>query len=114
MKLLFDQNLSRTLVRRLSNLYPGSEHVRTLSLHQADDQTVWEYAEKNGFAIVSKDEDFHQLSFLRGPPPKVVWLRLGNCTTEEIEQALRHHHAKLIDFDAHAEGAFLMIGPKEE
>lgn len=30
-----------------------------------------------GFAIVPKDADFRQLSFLYGSPPKVVWLRVG-------------------------------------
>jgi predicted nuclease of predicted toxin-antitoxin system len=33
---------------------------------------------------VSKDTDFHQRSFLFGGPPKVVWIRLGNCSTEDI------------------------------
>ena len=113
MKLLFDQNISHRLVGRLSDLYPGSEHVRRLGLDRADDRTVWEYASENGFAIVSKDEDFHQLSFLHGAPPKVVWVRLGNCTTGEIEEALRRHHSELVDFDAQDEGAFLVIGPRE-
>jgi len=71
MKLLFDPNLSYKLIGRLGDLFPDSEHVRNLNLHEADDRTVWEYARANGFAIVSKDEDFHQLSFLYGPPPKV-------------------------------------------
>jgi predicted nuclease of predicted toxin-antitoxin system len=109
MTLLFDHNLSYKLVGRLADLFPDSAHVRNLNLHEADDHTVWEYACAHGFAIVSKDEDFHQLSFLYGPPPKVVWVRLGNCTTADIEQALRHHHTDLLNFDAE-EGAFLIVG----
>jgi predicted nuclease of predicted toxin-antitoxin system len=66
MKLLFDHNLSYKLVARLADLFPDSEHVRNVNLHEADDRTVWEYARANGFAIVSKDEDFQQLSFLYG------------------------------------------------
>ena len=84
MKLLFDHNLSYKLVGHLADLFPASEHVRNVNLHEADDRMVWEYARANGFAIVSKDEDFHQLSFLYGAPPKVVWVRLGNCTTTDI------------------------------
>jgi len=110
MKLLFDHNLSYKLVGRLADLFPDSEHVRNINLHEADDRTVWEYARANGFAIVSKDEDFHQLSFLYGAPPKVVWVRLGNCTTADIEQALRRHHTDLLNFDANEEGAFLIVG----
>ena len=70
MKLLFDHNLSYNLLRRLADLFPDSEHVRNVNLHEADDHQVWEYARTNGFAIVSKDEDFHQLSFLYGALPK--------------------------------------------
>jgi predicted nuclease of predicted toxin-antitoxin system len=110
MKLLFYHNLSYKLVGRLADLFPDAEHVRNVNLHEADDRTVWEYARAHGFAIVSKDEDFHQLSFLYGAPPKVVWVRLGNCTTVDIEQALRRHHTDLSNFDANEEGAFLIVG----
>ena len=61
MKLLFDHNISHKLVEHLADLFPGSEHLRNINLHEADHRTVWEYARANGFAIVSKDEDFHQL-----------------------------------------------------
>jgi predicted nuclease of predicted toxin-antitoxin system len=110
MKLLCDHNLSYKLVGRLADLFPDAAPVRNVNLHAADDRTVWEYARANGFAIVSKDEDFHQRSFLYGAPPKVVWVRLGNCTTTDIEQALRHHHTDLLNFDANEEGAFLIVG----
>ena len=92
MKLFFDHNLSYKLVGRLADLLPNSEHVRNVNLHETDDRMVWEYARVNGFAIVSKDEDFHQLSFLYGAPPQVIWARLGNCTTTDIEHVLRRHH----------------------
>lgn len=112
MKLMFDQNLSPKLVGRLADVYPGSEHVRNINLQEASDREVWDHARANGLAIVSKDEDFHQLSFLYGPPPKVVWVRLGNCTTTDIEHALREFHADLVEFDADEEGAFLVIGKR--
>ena len=110
MKLLFDHNISYKLVSRLTDLFPDSRHVRDVNLHEADDHRVWEYARTSGHAIVSKDEDFHQLSFLYGAPPKVVWVRLGNCTTADIERALRQYYADLLQFDASEEGAFLIVG----
>ena len=70
MKLLSDHNLSPKLVERLADVFPGSKRVRNLNLHKADDAQVWEYARMNALAIVSKVEDFHQLSFLHGPPPQ--------------------------------------------
>jgi predicted nuclease of predicted toxin-antitoxin system len=74
-KLLFDQNLSPKLIAALEDLFPGSLHVREVALAQAGDEAVWNHAADHGFAIVSKDSDFHQRSFLYGPPPKVVWVR---------------------------------------
>jgi predicted nuclease of predicted toxin-antitoxin system len=110
MKLLLDQNISYKLVKRLGDVYPDSRHVRQIELDNAEDLAVWNYAKDNGFVIVSKDEDFHQRSFLSGAPPKVVWLRLGNCATQDIEDALRRNRMALIDFVNREEAAFLVIG----
>ena len=71
---------------------------------------VWEYALAKGFAIVSKNENFHQLSFLYGAPPKVDWACLGNYRTKDIELASRRHHTDLLKFNADEEGAFLIVG----
>jgi len=85
MKLLFDENLSHKLPRLLEDIFPNSIHVRNVGLESADDPVVWEYAKNNGLIIVSKDADMHQRSFLFGPPPKIIWVRLGNCSTSEVE-----------------------------
>ncbi len=63
MKLLFDQNLSYRLVQSLQEEYPDSSHVREVGLQEASDAVVWQYAAQQGFAIVTKDADFHQRSF---------------------------------------------------
>lgn len=109
MKLLFDHNLSPRLVRSLTSVYPGSIHVRDVELQSADDFVVWRYARDNGFTIVSKDSDFHQLSFLRGHPPKVVWIRRGNCSTDEIESILRLYSIDLSEFDADPSASYLAL-----
>lgn len=109
MKLLFDQNLSPHLVDALVDLYPGSAHVRGLGLARADDRDVWDHAGTHGFTVVSKDSDFHQLAFLHGPPPKAVWLRIGNCTTEDVEQMLRSWHGQVEAFGRHPDEAFLVL-----
>jgi len=87
--LLFDQNLSPRLVSRLHGLYPGSIHVETIRLGKGLDKEVWEYAREHNLVIVSKDADFSELSLLWGFPPKVIWIRRGNCSTREIEMLLR-------------------------
>jgi predicted nuclease of predicted toxin-antitoxin system len=88
-KLLLDQNLSPRLVMLLANAYPGSVHVQSVGLDRDSDEAVWAYARTHGFTIVSKDEDFSEMVILRGFPPKVIWLQLGNCTTEQVGTALR-------------------------
>jgi predicted nuclease of predicted toxin-antitoxin system len=90
-KLLFDQNLSPKLITQLSDSYQNSDHLDLLGLGTADDAVVWEYARRNGFVVVTKDADFADLSVLRGFPPKVVWIRRGNCSTDDIADILRNH-----------------------
>jgi predicted nuclease of predicted toxin-antitoxin system len=70
---------------------------------------VWEYAKAGGFAIVSKDADFRQLSFLYGSPPKVVWLRAGNRSTAEMEAVVRANAWGLEAFNADAVASMLVL-----
>ncbi len=110
MKLLFDQNLSHLLVATAGELHAGSTHVREVGLERADDTTIWTFAIEHGYAIVTKDSDFPERALIEGPPPKVVWIQLGNCSTQEIETLLRQHEAELVAFDAD-EGAALLSLP---
>ena len=91
MKLLFDHNLSYKLVDRLSDLFPDSKHVYKLGLDRTSDVELREFARVHNFIVVTKDADFSDLCLLRGFPPKVVWIRRGNCQTGEIEEILRNH-----------------------
>ena len=109
MKLLFDQNLSHRLVEQLVDLYPESTHVRHVGLATAADSVVWRYAANHGLTIVSKDSDFHQRAFLMGHPPKVIWVRLGNCTTDEVGDLLRHRVEDVHRFGADGDAAFLAL-----
>jgi predicted nuclease of predicted toxin-antitoxin system len=87
--LLFDHNLSPRLVNRLADVYPNSVHVSAIGLSKADDRTVWEYARQHDYMVVTKDVDFGELLLLYGFPPKILWVRRGNCTTSDIERLLR-------------------------
>lgn len=99
MKLLFDQNLSPKLVNRLADLFPSSSHVQSVRLDCASDDQIWEHARLNGFAIVTKDEDYNNLSVVRGSPPKILWLQLGNCTTSQVEAVFRARFADIQAFE---------------
>lgn len=109
MNLLFDQNLSHRLVPEILASFPDSAHVREFGLEAVGDDEVWEFAKLRHFTIVSKDADFHQRSFVHGPPPKVIWLRLGNCTTRQALDALRRHAQRIQQFDQSEESAFLVL-----
>ena len=91
MKLLFDENLSEKIISQISDLFPGSAHVKDLELMRSEDREIWEYAKANHFVLVSKDTDFYQRGILLGPPPKFIYLRVGNSTTVDIIRVLRDH-----------------------
>ncbi len=92
MKLLFDQNLSPKLVDQLAKLCPGSAHVLRVNLDQASDEAVWNYARQEKFLIVTKNADFHERSLLSDDPPKIVWIKRGNCSTKTIAHILEQHY----------------------
>jgi predicted nuclease of predicted toxin-antitoxin system len=96
MKLLFDENLSPNLPRLVLATFPGSEHVREIGLKGSTDEKIWDYARVNGLAIISKDKDFYQRALLFGSPPKFIWLRLGNCTRDELLDLIQRHEADLL------------------
>ena len=73
----------------MADLFPDSLHVRDVGMKTTDDPIVWYYAKDGDFMIVSKDADMHDLCLVFGNPPKVIWLRLGNCSTRLVEAALR-------------------------
>ena len=95
MKLLFDQNLSFRLCNLLFDLFPDSSQVRLVGLDRAVDRDVWLYAKANGFAVVTQDSDYADMSALYGSPPKVIWLRCGNQPTAAIEALLRNHATEI-------------------
>ena len=99
MKLLSDQNLSFELCRSLADLFPASSQARLLGLDRAEDRTVWEFARANGVTLVSLDADFAEMAALRGPPPKVIWLRCGNQPTAVVSALLRDHSETITLFE---------------
>jgi predicted nuclease of predicted toxin-antitoxin system len=114
MKLLFDENLSPRLVEAVTREYPGSTHVRSVGLRGGEDEQIWNYARKQGFTIVSKDTDFRERSFVEGPPPKVIWLDVGNAGTERIAELLKREHLRVMRFAEHEESSLLILSIAEK
>lgn len=109
MKFLIDQNISRRLVAPIADAYPGTVHVSDTGLTDAADRVIWEYARDNGLTMLTKDSDFNNLAVLHGPPPKVVWIRLGNASTSEIADALLSQGAAIEAFAVSTEESVLVI-----
>jgi len=109
MKLLFDQNLSPRLVKLVRDLFPGSEHVYRIRMDTADDRTVREFAAVHDFIVVTKDADYGELFSLFGGPPKVLWIRRGNCSTNTVEHIIRGHFRNIKALESHASAGVLTI-----
>ncbi|MPY90200.1 MAG: hypothetical protein GEU99_20030 [Luteitalea sp.] len=110
MPLLFDEQLSSRLPELVADLYPESLHVVAIGLAAAPDVAVWRAAAERGCTLVTKDEDFHRLSVLHGAPPKIIWLRIGNCTTQDVVTLLQGHVDDVRRFVQQNVAAFLELG----
>ena len=109
MKLLFDENLSHALVGILAHDFRESAHVRDVGLRAAEDRELWDHARANGFAIVSKDTDFRERSYVEGFPPKIIWLDVGNAGTTAIAELLRRERQRIEHFKKQEETSLLIL-----
>lgn len=109
MKLLFDENLSARLVELLAAEFPDSVHVEQAIGRGRTDAIVWQYAIAHGYAVVSKDNDFRQRAFVSGPPPKVIWLDVGNSGTEAIAELVRSHFTEVNGFGESGQESLLVL-----
>ncbi len=109
MKLLFDENLSPKMVAALADVFPDSAHVDRIGLGGGSDDEVWLYAKNNEFMLVSKDSDFYEKSILYGHPPKVIWIRRGNCTNRQIQLLLRNKVEVITEFYQNHDVSFISI-----
>jgi predicted nuclease of predicted toxin-antitoxin system len=108
-KLLIDENLSPALALAWQEPFPGTQHVFDIGLGNSDDPNIWEYAKTNGFAIITKDSDFEQRSYMLGAPPKVIWLRVGNRPTSYVNLLVLQYVERINEFLLDRESALFMI-----
>jgi len=109
MKLLFDQNLSPKLAKYFEGHFIASQHLMDFGFDASDDQAIWEFAQMEGFTIVTKDSDFNNLVAFRGFPPKVIWLRRGNCSTKIIQEAINENLDTIKGFITDLDNGILSI-----
>jgi len=88
-KLLFDNNISHRVLPRIADIFSDTTHVMLENLDESSDEKVWYFARTNNYTIVTKDSDFNDLAIYKGTPPKIIWIKLGNCKVIDIENILR-------------------------
>ncbi len=103
MNLLFDQNISYRISKKLKLRFPGCKHVSECGLQNHEDFDIWIYAKKNDFAIVTFDSDFFEISLINGHPPKIIWIRTGNLSTTELVDLIEKRHSEINSFLGSAE-----------
>jgi predicted nuclease of predicted toxin-antitoxin system len=110
-KLLIDENLPSGLAHTAQARFPGSAHVSSVGLIHADDRAVFEFARREGFTIVTRDNDFDRLSDLHGAPPKVVLLKVGNARVRQLRQLIVDRADDVASFIENDEEPLLRLGP---
>lgn len=98
MKLLFDQNISFRIVKKIEDFLPFASQVRLLGLENSEDYEIWKYAKLNDYTIVTFDTDFYDMSLIKGTPPKIIWLRIGNTSTKNLVLCLKNNYELMKEF----------------
>jgi predicted nuclease of predicted toxin-antitoxin system len=96
--LLLDENISHKLIKPLNSNFEGIKHIKEFAATGTDDNTIWEIARKNNLTIVTFDSDYEDILSINGFPPKIIWFRFGNTSTNIIANTLLHHSATIFSF----------------
>jgi predicted nuclease of predicted toxin-antitoxin system len=83
-RLLIDENLPYSLGARLGVDYIHASQIAD----QASDSLLWQQARAKDWVVLTRDTDFFDRLLLYGPPPKVIWVRLGNVRKNELLKIL--------------------------
>lgn len=73
------------------------------------DALIWDYAKELGFAFLTKDKDFANMSLALGAPPKVILLLIGNCSATELSRLIRKNAVRFSDFEEDARRSLLIF-----
>jgi predicted nuclease of predicted toxin-antitoxin system len=100
MKILLDANISWKLTKILKPIFDECIHVDLIGLNvPAQDIDIWNYALNNGYIIITKDNDFVDLLEIKGFPPKVVLLKIGNNSSKALGELLINIKPMIEDFE---------------
>jgi predicted nuclease of predicted toxin-antitoxin system len=110
MKLLLDANISWKLINNLTPVFGECAHVDLIGIDvPAKDREIWNYAKKNDFIIITKDNDFVDLLEFNGFPPKVVLLKSGNSNSKSLAQILIRAKSMIEDLENNDYGLLELV-----
>jgi len=109
MKFLIDQNLPPRLVAVLEEAFPESKHVLTLRLDRSRDLALWRYCGEHGYALMTQDDDFVQISMMRGAPPKLVMLGNAQGDAHALAEFVRLNIIRIKHFMEHSGEPMLVL-----
>jgi predicted nuclease of predicted toxin-antitoxin system len=113
MKLLLDANLSWRMISVLKQHFDDCFHVDSIGLNvPPKDSEIWDYALRNGLIIVTNDEDFIDFVNVKGFPPKVILLRIGNQSRLYITNLLIQRKDDILALSTSSEFGLLEIVTK--
>lgn len=107
--LLIDQNLPLALTAALTPFFPGTVHVKELGMERATDTALWSYALEKKLVIITKDSDFYDRLTLKGYPPKLIWVRTGNVSTDFLIQLFQAKQASIKAFLENSDIGYLEV-----
>jgi predicted nuclease of predicted toxin-antitoxin system len=108
-KLLFDNNISHRIVNKIVDIFPNSTHVMLEKLDEEIDIKIWQFAYQNNYTIVTKDSDFNYLAIHKNSPPKIIWIKQGNCKVSQIEKILKDESKNIKSFIDDANNSILEL-----
>ncbi|MCI1749352.1 MAG: DUF5615 family PIN-like protein [Acidipropionibacterium sp.] len=84
MRFLVDAQLPPALTALLASHGHLAEHVIDIGPADAADVDLWNYALQHSAILVTKDEDFSQMTTWAAKSPTIVWIRVGNTRKKAL------------------------------
>ncbi|MEK6480649.1 DUF5615 family PIN-like protein [Catalinimonas sp. 4WD22] len=94
----------------MENEFTVIQHVDKIGLeHPPKNSAIWNWALKNHFIIVTNDENFLNLTTTKGFPPKIILLRTGNMSTQQVAHLLIKHKEDIQELEKTKEYGVLQL-----
>lgn len=98
MQFLVDVNLPKNF-----SFFNSSDYLFVSDINlSATDSYIWNYSLQNNLTIITKDTDFYHRFLLEETSPKIIHVKLGNCSLKELHFYFETHWLSCIKHIANA------------